>query len=355
MRALVTGSTGCVGSNLVAVLNERGIEVRGLRWKNSPTTAIEGLKLELVVGDILDMETLRPAMEGVDWVFHVAGIADDWNYPAKEIYRTNVDGTRNVLTAARDAGVKRFVLTGSVAALGVPTPDRAMLDEDCHFNIDPRNWVYGHSKHLAEQLMVDFVAHGLHAVCVLPAVIMGQGDLSFVAGQIIARALKGEVFPIPEGGVNFIDARDAAKAHVAAAEHGRPGERYVLSGHNMTHRECLEDISEVLGVRVKYVQIPHWVLPTVAEGVRLLRKLGAQMPIDRGRVLLSGRFMYYDHSKAVRELGLRVRPFTQSVRDAFRWYANHGLLEKRCSGPLRRIKVRRAIRAAMQESSSWKG
>jgi dihydroflavonol-4-reductase len=328
MRALVTGSTGCVGSNLVAALNKCGIEVVGLRWKDAPTIAVEGLDLDLIAGDVLDIKTLRPAMVGVDWVFHVAAIADDWNHTAEAIYRTNVEGTYNVLTAAYEAGVERFVLTGSAVALGVPAPDMALLDESCRFNLRPRKWVYGHSKHLAEQVMAEFVARGMHAVSVLPTIILGPGDQTFIAGQLLTHALKREMFTLPEGGSNFIDVRDAAQAHISAAENGRPGERYVLGGHNMTHAECLGIIGDVLGVRVKLVQVPHCALPAVAEGVALLRKWGVKLSFEQTRVLLSGRFMYYDSSKAVRELGLRVRPFAETVRDTFLWYASHGLLEK---------------------------
>ncbi len=327
VRALVTGSTGCVGSNLVAALTEHGIEVVGLWWQNAPTIALEELQLELLAGDILDIDTLRPAMRGVDWVFHVAGIADDWNHKAKKIYRTNVEGTRNVLIAAQEAGVKRFVLTSSSAALGVPTPDKRLMDESCQFNLAPHDWVYGHSKYLAEQVMADFVKQGMHAISVLPAIVMGRGDLSFVAGQLITLTLKGALFPLPKGGSSFIDARDVAHAHIAAAERGKPGERYVLGGHNLSHAECLGIIGDVLGKRVKLVHVPRWGLPVMAGGVALLRKLGMHFPIDQRRVILSGKFMYYDNSKAVRELGLELRPFEETVRDTYRWYADHGFLE----------------------------
>jgi dihydroflavonol-4-reductase len=328
VRALVTGSTGCVGSNLVAALNERGIEVVGLRWKGCPTTAVEGLHVRLVAGDILDLQSLYPAMEGVDWVFHVAAIADDWNHSPADVYRTNVEGTRNVFTAARDAGVKRLVLTSSAASLGVPRPGQALLDESCSFNLAPHEWVYGFSKHLAERVLAQFVEQGMCALSVLPTAIMGRGDLSLIGGQLILRALKEQVFPFPEGGSNFIDARDVAMAQIAAAERGCPGERYVLGGHNMPHRQAAGIIGAVLGVRVRYVRLGRWTLPAIAAAVTVLRKLKIRLPIERSRVLLSGKYMYYDSSKAVRELGLKTRPFADSVRDAYRWYAEYGILEQ---------------------------
>jgi dihydroflavonol-4-reductase len=325
-RALVTGSTGCVGSNLVAALIERGIEVVGLRWGNAPTIALDGLDLDLVCGDILDIETLHPAMEDVDWVFHVAAIADDWNHSDSEIYRTNVQGTRNALAAAYDAGVSRFVLTSSAAALGAPRAGRALLDETCEFNLPPSDWVYGHSKALAEQAVAEYVERGLHAVCVLPTMIMGPGDVTCIGGQFVTRAVRGDLFPLPAGGTNVIDARDVARAHVAAAQRGAPGDRFVLGGHNMTHSEYLSVIEGVVGVEVKRLLLPRWTLPSLANGVTVLRSLGARPFVDRARILLSAECMFYDNSKAVRELGLTVRPFAETVSDTFHWYESHGLL-----------------------------
>jgi dihydroflavonol-4-reductase len=328
-RALVTGSTGGVGANLVAALNARGIDVVGLRRKSSPNDAVEGLKLDFAVGDILDAASLPPAMEGVDWVFHVAAIADDWNYPAETVYRVNVEGTRNVLEAALAAGVKRLVLTSSSSALGIPTRDGELMTEENQFNLNPRDWAYGHSKHLAEQLMREYVDRGLHAVSVLPSAVMGPRDLKFISGELLVRALKREIFPLPDGGLNFIDVRDLVEGHIAAAEKGRAGERYVLAGHNMTHGESLAIIGQVLSVPIQRIKVPRWVLPPLAEVVTLLHKMGVKLPVERGRVLLSGKFIYYDNAKAVRELGLAVRPFAETVRDAYQWYAEHRYFEKR--------------------------
>lgn len=329
MRAFVTGSTGCVGSNLIAALNRRGIEVIGLVRPGESTLALEGLDVTLVEGDILDIASLRRAIAGADWVFHAAAIAKDWVHTASQIYETNVRGTRNVLQAAWEAGVKRFVLTSSAAALGIPTPEKRLLDESCQFNLNPCDWVYGHSKQLAEQTLAEYVARGMHAVSVLPTAIMGPGDVNLITGQFIIRVLNGRILPFPKGGANFIDARDVAQAQITAAEYGRPGERYVLGGHNMPHTKYLNSIGQALGMRARIVRVPHWILPAAARIITVLHKMGRHPPVERGRVLISGQFMYYNNRKAVRELGLTVRPFEETVRDAYRWYADHGLLEGR--------------------------
>jgi dihydroflavonol-4-reductase len=328
-RALVTGSTGCVGANLVAALNARGVEVIGLRRKTSPEDAIHGLQMTPVIGDILDPESLRVAMEGVDWVFHVAAVSDYWHTPSDVIYKVNVEGTRNVLEAARSTGVKRVVFTSSTAALGVPPPGKALMDEHDSFNLKPHDFPYGHSKHVAEQVAAEFAAQGLHVVRVLPSAVLGPRDVKFISGELLVQALKGSIPALPPGGLNYIDARDCAEGHIAAIEKGRPGERYILSGHNMTHRETMEIISQVLGTKVPRFDIPRWLLPLMAEVVDVLHRLGFDLPVDRGRMLVSGTMMYYDNSKAVKELGLRVRPFIESVQDTYQWYLEHDYLLRR--------------------------
>lgn len=328
-RALVTGSTGGLGANIVAALNARDIDVVGLRRSTSPEDAVEGLELTPVTGDILDPASLRRAMEGIDWVFHAAAIADDWHHDDAAVYRVNVEGTKNVLAAAREAGVARVVYTSSAAALGKPLPGQQLMDEHNHFNLNPGMFAYGHSKELAEAEVVKAAGQGLHAVSVLPSAIMGPRDLKFISGELLVRVLKRELMPFPRGGLNFIDMRDCAEAHIAAAERGRPGERYILAGDNLTHEQTLAIIGEVVGVTPRRVVVPRGLLPAVAAGVKLLRKLGVTLPIEQGRVLLSGEFLYYDSSKARRELGLETRPFIDSVRDAYDWYRAHGYFERR--------------------------
>lgn len=327
-RALVTGSTGFLGANLVAGLNERHIDVVGLRRKNSPEDAVDGLRLTSVVGDILDANSLVPAMAGVDWVFHVAAVADYWRTPADTIYKVNVDGSRNVFKAAIKAGVKKVVYTSSSAAVGMPRPGRLLMDENDHFNLKPDAFYYGHSKQVAEDALREYIADGLDAVSVLPSAVIGPRDLKFNVGELIVQALKPAlpIMPLPHGGLNYIDVRDCVDGHIAAAEKGRTGERYLLTGHNMTHRQTMDNVNQALGTTVPVVELPRWVFGPAAELVGVLQKLGAQLPVDKGRVLHSREFIYYDNHKAVSELGLSIRPFVDSVRDAYEWYIENDYL-----------------------------
>jgi dihydroflavonol-4-reductase len=331
MRVLVTGSTGFLGSNLAAALAQQGHTVVGLRRANSPDDAIEHVPMTFVTGDILDADSLIPAMKGIDWVFHAAAIADYWRTPASIIYKVNVDGTKHVLAAALMAGARRVVLTSSTAALGMPRREKELLDESDWFNLRPEDFYYGDSKRLAEEAAADYASQGLDVVSVLPAAVMGPRDLKFNAGELIAQALNPTIpfIPLPQGGLNFIDVRDCVEGHISAAQKGAAGERYILAGHNMTHRRTMEIVNQVLGTAAHIVELPRWLVRPMAEVVGVLRNVGVQLPVDRGRILHSKEYIYYDNTKAIHHLGLTIRPFEESVLDAYKWYEENGYLQKR--------------------------
>jgi dihydroflavonol-4-reductase len=202
------------------------------------------------------------------------------------------------------------------------------MDETSQFNMEPHEFPYGHSKHLAEQVMAEYVEQGLDAVSVLPSGVFGPRDLKFISGELIIQALKG-IPALPKGGLNYIDVRDCVVGQIAAAEKGRSGERYILAGTNMKHREAMQVVSSVLSTSLPLVDIPSWLLPIAGVGVEVLHKLGVKLPINREALLMGGRYLYYDNAKAVKELGLQVRPFAESIRDAYLWYLENGYLEKR--------------------------
>ncbi|MFW6062626.1 MAG: NAD-dependent epimerase/dehydratase family protein [Chloroflexota bacterium] len=328
MRALVTGGTGFVGANLVAALNERGIVARVLHRTTSSMTALEGLQYEAVVGDVLDEpQDLAAAVEGCDWVFHTAAVADYWRQGADWLYRVNVEGTRHMLTAARLGGARRFVFTSSLAAMGLPQSGE-LLDESDEFNLRPEQFPYGHSKHLAEQEVRRAVEDGLEAVIVNPSVVLGPRDVNQISGSIILEAARGLIRFAPPGGVNFVAVQDVAAGHIAAAEKGQVGERYILAGENLLHTEALAVICRVVGREPPRLQIPRWLLPPAAAGVRVMRFfLGNRVPVDANQVRMMGARLFADNSKAVSELDLPQTPFETTVQCTFRWYNEHGYLE----------------------------
>ena len=326
-RALVTGATGCVGANIVEALLVRGYQVRALRRETSSLAALAGLDPELATGDVMDRPSLLAAMAGCEAVFHAAAISQYWRNEQETIYRINVEGTRNVLEAAQAAGVRRVVFTSSVGALGVPAPDAGLLDETASFNLPPARFPYGHSKVLAEAEVQKAVAAGLDAVIVNPATVIGKRDVGFVGGEFLRTARQGKAVAAPPGGVGVIAASDAGMGHVLAFERGRCGERYILNGENILYRHLMRLVAEVVGVRPPLFVIPAPALQLAAGGVDLLRRMRRRpLLVDGNQMRLSVRRLYFDGSRAERELGLTPISVRQAVEEAWTWYRAQGLL-----------------------------
>lgn len=326
-RAFVTGGTGFIGANLVAALAGRGVPARVLRRQSSSLKALEGLDYETAIGDVLDPPAaLAEAISGCDWVFHAAAVADYWRQGRERVYRVNVQGTRHVLEAARLAGAGRLVFTSSLAAMGLSPAGRPLTESD-RFNLDPGRFPYGQSKHLAEIEVLRAAEAGLEAVIVNPTVVLGPRDVNLISGSIIIEAARGRLRFWPPGGVNFVAVQDVAAGHIAAAERGRPGQRYILGAHNLSHRQALTIICQVVGRPPPRVGLPRWLLAPAALGVRLARALaGNRVPLDANQVRLAGEFIYADSSKALAELNLPQTEFTTAVRQTYRWYNDHAYL-----------------------------
>lgn len=329
MRALVTGGTGFVGSNLVAALLDRGMQVRVLRRATSSMAALDGLDCESRIGDVLDgVDALAEAMADCDWVFHTAAVSDYWRYRTQtRLYRTNVDGTRDMAAAALRAGVKRFVYTSSIAALGVPNHGHQLVETD-EFNIRPGRFPYGHSKHLAEAQLRDAVAAGLPAVIVNPSVVIGPRDVNRIASAMIVEAERGRLQFATPGGTNFVSVDDVVAGHIAAAERGRVGERYILGGENLSFRAAFTTACELAGRRGPWIILPRWTIPVAAAAVSVARTIvGPRLPIDARQMRLSSAEIYADGTKAREELGVPFTAFRTALRGAYDWYRDNGYLD----------------------------
>lgn len=329
MRAFVTGGTGFVGSNLVAALLQRGMQVRLLRRATSPMAALQGLDCETYTGDVNDgVEALTEAMADCDWVFHTAAISDYWRYRTQtRLYRTNVDGTRDMAEAARRAGVKRFVYTSSLASLGVPERGRLLVETD-EFNIRPRQFPYAHSKHLAEIELQKAVAAGLPVVIVNPSAVIGPRDVNRIASAMLVEAKNGRLWFAAPGGTNFVSVDDVVAGHIAAAEQGRIGERYILAGENLLFRDAFTVANEIFGRRPPSVMLPRWFIPMAAAGVSVARAVvGPRLPIDARQMRLSTQEIFADASKSRTELGVPFTPFATALRAGYEWYLDNGYLD----------------------------
>jgi dihydroflavonol-4-reductase len=257
-------------------------------------------------------------MQGADWVFHAAAESAYWRNP-EQVVSAAIAGTCNVVRAARAAGVRRLVLTSSLAALGVPTGEE-WLDERHSFNLPPHRFPYGFAKHRAEQEAVRLAEGSPEVVIVNPSAVFGPGDRKPISGSLVVEAARGLGFVYVDGGWNVVHIDDVVRGHLAAARLGRPGERYLLGGENLTHRQSLEIIAQVVGRRPPWLRLPGWSVGPLAWLVDRLRPVG-RLPLDGNQLRLSRRRLFCDLSKSRRELGLPDPiPFRQAVQEFWDWY-----------------------------------
>ena len=330
MQALVTGASGFVGANIVAALNQAGWQARALVRRTSSLAALAGLDYDIAIGDVTDPRSLAAAMQGCDAVFHAAGVvADYWSQDAALTYRVNVDGTRHVVEAALATGVPRLVFTSSQAALGFGA-GQTPTDESHSFNLAPAVYPYGHSKHLAEQVVLGAVRRGLHAVIVNPSVVLGPRDATLYNSRIILEVQAGRLPLVPPGGINVVDALDVARGHLLALERGRPGERYLLAGHNVALLDLTRRIADVLGVRAPAGVIPPPLIGPLAAALDGLNRVSPRRLPLAGDVLRFGsRFIYANNRKAMAELGWTVTPLGETIERAVAWLRAEGALPVR--------------------------
>ncbi|MBU0510412.1 MAG: SDR family oxidoreductase [Chloroflexi bacterium] len=338
MLALVTGSTGFLGSHLCRALLNAGYQVRALHRPTSSLTLLNGLPVEYAVGDITQPGTLTTSMRGVDAVFHAASKVSYWR-DSNLMYDVTVGGTRNVLQAAMAAGVQRVVYTSSVAALGVPeqpawmvhlskgTGAPPLLINETHvWNYRPQWWRYGHAKHLAEREVQRVVARGLDVVIVNPATILGPGDVNRISGEIVIQVAKGIIPMAIPGGMNVIHVADAARGHLLALERGRTGERHILGGENITYLNLIQTTAEVTGVHAPKRMLPAWLVHALASPVDILGSI-TPLPINGDLLRLAGLYFYYDTLKAERILGFtRAYSARDMVQDTYEWYRKTGMI-----------------------------
>lgn len=326
--ALITGGTGFVGSHVAQTLAAAGHGVRVLHRTTSRLDALAGVPFESCLGDVLDEDALRAACDGCDWVFHVAAVADYWQADRQRLYAVNVEGTRRVLRAARAAGVRRVVFTSSAAAVGF-TRDGQPADERQPFSLPPHEFPYGHSKHMAEQAArCAWAAHGQDVVIVNPVVVLGPGDLNLISGRFITEMARLQwTIPVTSGGIGVTDVRDVARWHLAAAERGAPGERYILGTANYTFSDWYALVADTVGVPRPFLPAPAAALPLAAALVERLRTLGVALPVDPDQTRLGARRIFFDCRKAWDAFGPPQISMRASLRETCDWYAARGLLQ----------------------------
>jgi dihydroflavonol-4-reductase len=329
MRALVTGATGFVGAAVARALLAQGWAVRALARKGSDRRNLQRLAVEVVEGDLNDPGSLAPALQGCEALFHVAADYRLGAFDPRELYRTNVDGTRNILSAARAAGVRRVVYTSSVATIGIPK-DGTPGSEDTPSTLSDMIGHYKRSKFLAEEAAREAVRAGSKVVIVNPSTPIGPGDVKPTpTGQLVFDAAAGRMPAYVDTGLNIVHVDDVAAGHLLAFHRGRPGERYILGGQDMSLREILIDIAALVGRKPPVVRLPSAVvMPIAYVAEAVARVTGRPTRVTVEGVRMARKHMFFTSAKAARDLGYQWRPPKQAFADAIGWFREQGLLQR---------------------------
>jgi dihydroflavonol-4-reductase len=329
LKILLTGASGFVGSAVLRKLLAQGSDVRVLVREASNTANIADLPVEILHGDLNDKNTLKKAVQGVDGVFHVAADYRIWVPDEPAMMHTNLDGTRNLMLASMDAGVGRIVYTSSVATLGV-SPDQQGGDEDTPSRFEDMIGPYKRSKFLAEEAVSALIRErDLPAVIVNPSTPIGPRDIKPTpTGRMIVEAAKGNMPGYVNTGLNIVHVDDVADGHLSAFDKGRIGERYILGGRNLSLKDILGMVAGVTGRAPPKWRLPHGVVLPIAYIAEWSAKLmGNSEPfVTVDGVKMSKKYMYFNSSKALDELGYAPRPAEQAISDAIRWFEENGYL-----------------------------
>jgi dihydroflavonol-4-reductase len=331
MLAFVTGATGFLGSHVARVLAEQGAELRLLVRPTSDLRNLEGLNADRVIGDLRDPASIEKSLSGCHALFHVAADYRLWVRDPEEMYRSNVEGTRLVLDAARKQGVRRMVYTSSVATMGftsgLASNQGIVADEQSPVGIKDMIGHYKRSKFMAEQVAIKAARSGADVVVVNPTTPIGERDIKPTpTGRIVVDFLKRKFPAYVETGLNLVDATECARGHIQALEKGRSGERYILGGENLTLKQILDRLAAITGLKSPTVKLPYFfALATgVVDEMVTGRLLGREPRATIDAVRMGRKMMFVSSAKAERELGWRTVPVEGALRRSVDWFRSNG-------------------------------
>jgi dihydroflavonol-4-reductase len=327
-HALVAGGTGFVGSNLALRLVERGWKVTIMERPESSRELLEEGPFEFIQADVLDLESLKRAMQGVDVVFNAAGVVDYWRQGEERMMLVNVDGARNLFEAALSVGMERLVHISSTAAMGIH-PNK-VIDETYNFNVKPADFIYGYSKYLAEQEAYTYIQRGLPIVIVNPTTVIGPRDIRKVSSGVVVEIVNHCGPPlIPPGGINVVPICDAAQGAIEAALKGVSGQRYILGGENMTLEQMYQTIMDVVGCGKQLKVMPRWMVTITAAMTDILQpQTPGPVPLTGSRLRLEAQNFYCDASKARTAFDMPNTPLRVTIGRTYEWYQEMGEFEQ---------------------------
>src|SRR5271165_4858312 len=329
MTTLVTGAAGFLGSHVARQLVARGDSVRVLMRSSSSNRAISDLSLEYVTGDLRDVASLERAVRGVDRVFHVAADYRLWAKKPKDIYDSNVGGTKNLLAAAKKAGIEQLIYTSTVATIAVERP--GLPNESTEAKLEEMIGHYKRSKWMAEQEVLREARSGFPAIVAMPTTPVGPWDWKPTpTGKIILDFLNGKMPGYVETGLNFVGAEECDAGHLLVAEKGKVGERYLLGAENLTLKAMLDTLAKITGLPAPSLKIPHGLALGVAYMNTIFSRLiGKEPQIPVEGVKIAQHMMFVDCTRAQRELGFKPGSVAAALERAVRWYEANGYVKPR--------------------------
>jgi dihydroflavonol-4-reductase len=331
MKAFITGATGFVGSHVARALAAQGAELRLLVRSTSRLDNITDLRAETVAGDLRDPESLKRGMAGCEFVFHVAADYRLWVRDPEQMYRSNVEGTRAIIRAAQESGVRRVIYTSSVATMGF-TREGHIAGEDSPVSIKEMVGHYKRSKFMAEQIALEAGNNGANVVVVNPTTPIGEYDIKPTpTGRIVVDFLKRKFPAYVDTGLNLADVKSVAHGHVLAMEKACPGQRYILGGENLTLKQILDKLSSFTGLPAPTMKVPHGVAMGFAVFDQFFTGtiLGKEPRATIDAVKMGRKKMFASSAKAERELGYKVIAIEDALRRAVAWFQAHGYVEER--------------------------
>jgi dihydroflavonol-4-reductase len=329
MKVFITGATGFVGSHVARALASEGAELRLLVRATSRKDNIADLHGEAVVGDLREPESLKKAMAGCEFVFHVAADYRLWVRDPEEMYRANVEGTRSIIAAAQQSGVRRVIYTSSVATMGF-TKEGHIATETSPVSINDMVGHYKRSKFMAEEIALEAGRKGANVVVVNPTTPIGEYDVKPTpTGRIVVDFLKRKFPAYVDTGLNLADVKEVARGHLLAMEKARPGERYILGGENLTLKQILDKLAALTGLPSPKMKVPH----AVAMGFAVFDQFftgmvkGKEPRATIDAVKMGRKKMFASSAKAERELAYKVLPVEDALRRAIEWFQTQGYVE----------------------------